>query len=477
MNGISRGIRNAFRNIIRTFSLVVILGLSIGLSLTMLIAHQAVSDKITSVKSAIGNTVSIAPAGFNGFSQVNNALTTTELSKVAALPHVARLTEMVTDRLTTIGSAQPSFFGGGTQAPSNTNNTTSLTSPITINTGGGGGGGGERFFISGGGSLPTNFTPPISVVGTNDPGSVDGTALTITSGATIDSTKDSNNALISGAMASKNNLKTGSTFTAYGATLTVAGIFTSSTQAANGTVILSLPTLQRLSGQSGVVTSAVATIDSLDNLSSATTAIKNTLGTSTADVTSAQEQADQTVQPLNSVKNVSLYSLIGAVIAGGVIILLTMIMIVRERRREIGVIKAIGASNLNVMFQFMVEAVTLTLLAAVVGIVLGVVAGNPITHLLVTNSSTSTSASASGGPGGVGVVRTGGGGGGFRAFGGAAGRGFGTFRNNLSGIHAAIGWSIILDGLVAALVIAIIGSSIASFFIAKIRPAEVMRVE
>ena len=472
MSVISRGIRNAFRNAIRTFSLVIILGLSIGLSLTMLIAHQAVSDKITSVKSAIGNTVSITPAGFSGFSQVNNTLTTTELSKVAALPHVSKLAETVTDRLTTIGSAQPSFFGGNQAA--NTNNTTSLTSPITFNTSGGGGG--QRFFISGGGGLPTNFTPPITVLGTNDPTSVSGDDVTLTGGVMIDGAKDSNDTMISSAMASKNNLKVGSTFTAYGTTLTVTGIFTSTTKAADNIITLSLPAVERLSGQSGDVTSAVATVDSLDNLSSATTAIKNTLGANTADVTSAQEQADQTVAPLNSVKNVSFYSLIGAVIAGSAIILLTMIMIVRERRREIGVIKAIGASNLNVMAQFMVEAVTLTLMAAVVGIVLGVVAGNPITHVLVTNSnSTTTSAASPFGQGGGGA-RTGGGGG-FRSFGGAAGRGLGNVRNNLSSIHTAIGWSIILDGLAAALIIAIIGSAVASFFIAKIRPAEVMRVE
>ena len=41
MNVISRGIRNAFRNTIRTFSIIVILGLSIGLSLGMLIATSS----------------------------------------------------------------------------------------------------------------------------------------------------------------------------------------------------------------------------------------------------------------------------------------------------------------------------------------------------------------------------------------------------------------------------------------------------
>jgi putative ABC transport system permease protein len=107
----------------------------------------------------------------------------------------------------------------------------------------------------------------------------------------------------------------------------------------------------------------------------------------------------------------------------------------------------------------MVEAVTFTVLGAIIGIALGVVAGNPITHLLVTNS-TSSASSAEPGAG----VR-------------GAGRGFGFIRDNVSTIHAAIGWEIILYGLVAALIIAILGSAFASFFIAKIRPAEVMRTE
>ena len=113
MNVVSRGIRNAFRNGLRTLSVVVILGLSIGLALTMLVAHQAVGQKIKSVEGSIGNTISIAPAGFSSFSQVNNSLTTSELSKVQALNHVSALSENLTDRLTTIGSSQPTFGFGG----------------------------------------------------------------------------------------------------------------------------------------------------------------------------------------------------------------------------------------------------------------------------------------------------------------------------------------------------------------------------
>ncbi|HUC95374.1 MAG TPA: FtsX-like permease family protein [Candidatus Saccharimonadia bacterium] len=464
MNTVSRGIRNAFRNVIRTFSIVVILGLIIGLSLSMLVAHQAVGDKIKSVESSIGNTVSISPAGFSGFSSVNNSLTTSELSKVSTLPHVTNVQESLTDRLTTIGSSTQSFFSSQSTS---TSSQTSLTSPVNINTGGGGPGGGH-FFISGGGSLPTNFTPPISITGTNDTTSLGGTPLTLISGQVLNGMSNANNAMVSKSMANKNNLKVGSTFTAYSTTMTVTGIFTvSSNESAAGTVVVSLPTEQRLSGQSGDITSAVATVDSLSNLASVTSAIKKTLGSSTADVTSSVTQANNTVAPLNSVKTVSLYSLIGAVVAGGIIILLTMVMIVRERRREIGVVKAIGASNINIMIQFMTEAVTLTLLASIIGILIGFVAGNPITKLLVNNSS-STSNSSSFSSGGRG-------GGGFS--GSTPHRVFGGIRSDFSSIHTAVGWNIIIYGILAALVIAIVGSAVASFIIAKIRPAEVMRIE
>jgi len=475
MNVVSRGIRNAFRNTIRTTSIVVILGISIGLSLTMLLARQAVQQKITDIKSSVANTVSISPAGFSGFSSVNNSLTTAELSKVSSLSHVTNVVESLTDRLSTIGSTTPSFGG---QSSSNSTGQTSLTSPVTINTGGfGGGGGGGRFFVSGGGSLPTNFTPPVSITGTNYPTTLNGTALTITSGKALDGTSSADEAMVSKSMASKNNLSVGSTFTAYSTTLTVSGIFTVSNEADAGTIIVSLPTEQTLSGQSGDITSAVATVDSISNLSSVTSAIKSTLGSSTADVTSSLTEANNTVAPLNSVKNISLFSLIGAVIAGAIIILLVMVMIVRERRREIGVLKAIGGSNVTIIFQFVTEAITLTVLGAVIGLIIGVIGGTPVTKLLVDNSTntttqTTTTATSQFAPGGTHSNFNRGGGESF-----AARLGNNSVVSGVKDIKTAAGWSLLLYGFGAAIIIAILGSTLAAGLIAKVRPAEVMRAE
>jgi len=443
MSAITRGVRNAFRNQIRTFSIVVILGLIIGLSLAMLVAHRAVGQKIDTIKGSVGNTVSISPAGVRGFEGGGNPLTDTQLAQVKKLPHVTSVEESLQDRLTSDNSNLQSAIDAGTLGRRFAQN-----SGVSF-----GGGPGEAF-------VTRSFTPPIMVVGTTAPTDLSadrgGGTFKLESGSVFNSNATGNIALIGSSLATKNNLKVGSTFTAYNTTITVTGIFGAGNTFANNQVIMPLTTIQTLSGQPGDITSAILNVDSVTNVNGVTSAASNDLG-GAADVTNAAQTAQQTVAPLENIQKISLYSLIGAVIAGAVIILLTMVMIVRERRREIGVLKAIGASNAKVMLQ-------LTALGAVVGIGLGFLASTPITKMLVTNSVSSAQ-----GPGGFG---------GPQVVGPALRRGFGgTFRTSLASVHTQLGWSIILYGLAAALIIAVVGSAMASFFIAKVRPAEVMRAE
>jgi len=85
--------------------------------------------------------------------------------------------------------------------------------------------------------------------------------------------------------------------------------------------------------------------------------------------------AAQALDMITTVTNALRYFLAAmaalSLIVGGIGIMNIMLVSVNERTREIGLRKAVGANNFNIMSQFLMEAVTVTVIGGIVGIIGG----------------------------------------------------------------------------------------------------------
>ena len=486
MSVLARSVGNAFRNKVRTAAVVAVLAVAIGLALAMLVANQAVGAKVQELNTSVGTVLTVNPAGGQGFEGGGEPLTADQAATAAAVPNVSSVVGTSSLRLRNAAEvaaqaatgAQAGPGGpGGPGGASATTLTTSLTAAIDAGTLG------NRNQAANGttGATGTTTQPvrslPITATGIGAEVDSTGKALVITEGAGLgDYTAESSSALLGTTLAEKNSLTVGSTFTINDQTYTVAGLFDAGTTFGNNAVYVTLPSAQALAGLPGELSSMIVTVDSLENVESAKAALQAALGTDRADVTQGQN-LETAVSSLGSVKNISFIAFVAALGTAGLIILLIMVMLVRERRREIGVLKAIGAPNRTIGLQFVLEALVLVAMGSAVGAAIASFASGGIASALISSNSTTTTAAATAGRAAGGAGFPAGGAGFPNGAGFPSGGPLGGASQLLTSVTASASPGVIAAGIAAVFGVAVIGALVPALLTARIRPIEVLRGE
>jgi ABC-type antimicrobial peptide transport system permease subunit len=161
------------------------------------------------------------------------------------------------------------------------------------------------------------------------------------------------------------------------------------------------------------------------------------------------QQIAQTQAAYNQVQGTALMEMGIVVAADCVIVLFIMLYTVRERTKEIGTLKAMGASNKTILGQFMLEGTLLSLIAGAIGIAIGSFVATSLASLLLPRLNLF----------GADLIMTNDG------------------RMVSAPIAVTMTPDLILLGLGAAVLLGAFGSLYPAWRAARIRPAEAMRYE
>lgn len=454
MKTIRRALRTILRSPLRTGLLVAVLAVSVGLTLIMITVNEAFGARLDEIKAEVGTNIDVNPAGsFRGLLGGGDPLSEEEIDELASLEHVEGVQRTLSLPYTGEGLESAIDLGelGGRLAGDDAagDNGAQGDGP-----GGAGPGAALRVavFITG-----TDDPNSLSAVGSQDAVIIDGRTFT-------DDEAEANVTLVGEDLAEKNGLLVGDTFELEGETFEVIGIYDTGTQFGDNGVFMPLETMQGLFDSEGDLTLASVTADSVENVDAVANAISDTLGEDTADVVTEASRYESISAPIADAEDSSHVGMIAAFVASAAVILFSVGLVARQRVKEIGIFKAVGASNWHVTAQFGIETVVISVVAALLGALATFPLAQTIANGLVSDSAAPAGPGGFAGPGagalpGRAVVQIGGAGG------------------FLGDVDVAVSPEVFLYALGIAIGLAVIASMIPAWYVARVKPAEVLRYE
>ena len=178
----------------------------------------------------------------------------------------------------------------------------------------------------------------------------------------------------------------GETFTLSGYTMTVVGVLKANGESASGSndnqILIPYTLAQRLSNSTGISSFYVSAASS-EQVTAAQAAVEaylekafenyNTRSFGTQYNVYNQTEMLSTLSDTTATLSLMLGGIAGiSLLVGGIGIMNIMLVSVSERTREIGIRKAIGAARGNILMQFLIEALVVSLMGGLLGLALSV---------------------------------------------------------------------------------------------------------
>lgn len=422
MGAILRGGRNVFRSKARFVLVMMVLALSAGITITMVQVSLGIRDNLRTIAADYLTLVEVRKAGATGMGVGVAALPEEFFARAGTIPGVTSVEKYLFQRLIYPERAA------------------SITLLVGIGEG---------------------ATPRLALHGElNNPRVVAGRAL-------VPDDAGKPVVVIGNAFAEYFNLAPGSTFVLRAKNvavqdrpnrtavskdmeITIIGVYESGFVFGDNQLLMPLDMVQKFAGQEGKISHIYVRASSVDQVEAVEEALWDAFGGDT-DIISGKYLAKKWARALRSLETQSLFSAGLAAGAGALVALLIMALVTHQRTREIGILKAIGATNKDVAMQFTAEAAWIAVLGGMSGIVVFTVAGARVANVLlgIAASATITPATAMGG------------------------------ENPASGLLLDFGvsWSVMGIALVVVLLLASIGSLYSVIRAVRLRPVEAIRAE
>ncbi len=416
MNFIKRGLLSLWAKKGRTLLLCAVFSAILIFVLAGLTIKSAAEKATENAQNSSGATVTLAASREAMFGGGQNDTSTSDSSstdstserreftstpvKVSDAEKIAALDNVKSYVLVTSGTATA---GDGIEPITSSDTTSSSSTSDSSQQGPGGMGGGDM-----GGKMQTGDFTITGVSSSADYSSFsDGTATLEDGEALTADDAGTNNVLIEETLAESNGLSVGDTFKLTDSdgenevTVTVKGIY-STTESASGiaaqvsmlnpvNTIYSYYTLANtLSGNTDedTVDSAIYTLSEPSKVTAFTKAAEKLIDTDTYDLTTNDQLYQSMITPLENVSSFAKNIVILVAVAGIIILTLIVMLMIRERRYEIGVLLSMGESRAKMIFQFFTEMFVTMLIALVIATFTGNIVGNVVGNQLLSQETT-----------------------------------------------------------------------------------------